>query len=393
MLLETLPADRIDLRTADIPGDIIEALYVHIPFCFHKCHYCDFYSITKQTPQRMTRFVDLLLDEASLWSDHAVQPKTIFFGGGTPSLLPLDAMRRLIVGLRDRFDLSHVNEWTIEVNPATADLDYLSMLRELGLDRLSFGAQSFNRTELQTLERHHEPDDVPRSIDLARQAGFKRLNIDLIYAIPGQTIASWERSLDVALSLGLLHLSCYGLTYEPNTVIAVKKRLGQMIPQSDETELAMFKITRDRLGQAGLPWYEISNYARPGDACRHNLMYWSGANYVGLGPSAASHVSGHRFKNRPHLGEWENAVPSGSLPVIEHEHLTREQRIAERVMLSLRLCDGMNWNAVDADLRSIYRQPLEQLHRVGLIDVDAKGFRLTEKGLNVADGIASEFLI
>src|ERR1700722_169492 len=164
----------------------VKALYIHIPFCFHKCHYCDFYSITRQTPQRMEEFVDRILAEADFWTDGrrgpAIEPTTIFFGGGTPSLLPLKAMQRLIVGLRRRFDLSRTTEWTVEINPATVDDGYCQMLRELGVDRLSFGAQSFRATELALLERHHDPDDVPRSLEIARSAGFGRLNLDLIFA-------------------------------------------------------------------------------------------------------------------------------------------------------------------------------------------------------------------
>src|SRR4051794_14880416 len=152
------------LRAAEVPAAVAPGLYVHVPFCFHKCHYCDFYSITRQTPDRMARFVDLVLAEADQWvrSPVRVEPSTVFFGGGTPSLLPLPEMRRLLSGLRERFDFSQLNEWTVEVNPATAELDYCEMLRESGVDRLSFGAQTFDPTELKLLERHHDPADVPR---------------------------------------------------------------------------------------------------------------------------------------------------------------------------------------------------------------------------------------
>src|SRR5688500_18016409 len=169
-----------NLRPADVPASVAPGLYVHIPFCFHKCHYCDFYSITRQTPDRMARFVDLLLSEADQWTTRegpTCRPRTVFFGGGTPSLLPIDAMMRLLRGLRDRFDFSLLNEWTVEVNPATASLEYCAMLREHGVDRLSFGAQSFDRNELAILERHHDPDDVPRSVEIARAAGFRRVNL------------------------------------------------------------------------------------------------------------------------------------------------------------------------------------------------------------------------
>jgi len=226
--------ERVDrpqaVRRRDLPAAAVEGLYVHIPFCFHKCHYCDFYSITRQDERRMGRFVDRILAEAEAWAGEAVaarlRPRTVFFGGGTPSLLPMADMRRLLGGLRQTIDLSAVTEWTVEVNPATARRDYCRMLRENGVDRLSFGAQSFDPAELNVLERHHHPDDVARSVETARETGFRRINLDLIYAIPGQDLASWDRSLSAALDMGTTHLSCYGLTYEPNTPIAIRKHLG-----------------------------------------------------------------------------------------------------------------------------------------------------------------------
>ncbi|HEX8325006.1 MAG TPA: radical SAM family heme chaperone HemW [Tepidisphaeraceae bacterium] len=388
-----LLTDRVDLSPADLPSAAVDALYVHVPFCFHKCHYCDFYSITRQTPERMERFVDLLLAEAELWTAQRPRPTTVFFGGGTPSLLPLASMRRLIEGLHERLDLSAVEEWTVEVNPATADAAYLEMLRCVGVDRLSFGAQSFDVAELKTLERHHEPPDVERSVSLARDAGFNRINLDLIYAIPGQTMASWHRSLQSALDLGVTHLSCYGLTYEPNTVIAVRKRLGRLTAIEDDLELAMLHAARDTLGGHGFLAYEISNYATPGQECRHNLAYWTGKNYIGLGPSAASHVNGHRFKNRQHLGDWESAVPTGRLPVVEHEVLTDNERVEERLMLELRLARGVRWRDYSSEaLRPRYDATLAHLESLGLIRIDESGFRLTEAGLNVADGVAAQFV-
>jgi oxygen-independent coproporphyrinogen-3 oxidase len=385
------------LASADVTG-----LYVHVPFCFHKCHYCDFYSITRQTPERMAAFVDRLLAEASQWTVSAldpgprVQPRTVFFGGGTPSLLPLEPMRRLIRGLRDRFDLSGVNEWTIECNPATVTSEYCRMLHDMGVNRLSFGAQSFNAAELKALERHHDPADVFRSIEIARAAGFARLNVDLIYAIPGQDLVSWMQSLETAIGLGTSHLSCYGLTYESNTPMGVKKRLGQVRGVEEEIELEMLHATRRRLGVEGFHPYEISNYARAGEECRHNLVYWNGENYIGLGPSAASHVEGTRWRNQPHLGEWESAVDSRELPSIDIETLSPPRRAGELAYLQLRLARGIDFDAFAArtgcDAHELYADSLDRLSRVGLLDIDARGFRLTERGLNVADAVAAEFL-
>jgi oxygen-independent coproporphyrinogen-3 oxidase len=387
------------LRPIDLPAAQVPGLYVHVPFCFHKCHYCDFYSITRQTPQRMQEFVDRILAEADIWmaqNRQTFQPRTIFFGGGTPSLLPIEQMSRLIEGLKQRIDFSQLREWTVEVNPATASAEYCNMLRENGVDRLSFGAQSFDRNELAMLERHHDPNDVPRSLELARNAGFSRLNVDLIYAIPGQNFESWQRSLEAAISLGLSHYSCYGLTYEPNTPMAVKKRLGHFKAAEDELELKMMHHTRQRLAEMNCPAYEISNYAAAGEECQHNLLYWDGGNYLGLGPSAASHVEGHRFKNRPHLGEWETAIDRGELPASDVEILSPRQRAGERVMLRLRLTGGLNFADFSArsglDARSVYADQIDRLHALGLLEVDDQAFRLSAAGLNVADAVAGEFL-
>jgi oxygen-independent coproporphyrinogen III oxidase len=386
-----------ELHPRDLPCAVIPGLYVHIPFCFHKCHYCDFYSITRQTPERMTRFVDLILAEAGMWAGMEIRPETVFFGGGTPSLLPLQEMRRLIGGLRDRFDFSELNEWTVEVNPATASVEYCQMLRESGVDRLSFGAQSFDLAELKTLERHHDPDDVPRSIEMARAAGFSRLNVDLIYAIPGQTVESWERSLKAAIDLKIPHISAYNLTYEPNTPIAVKKRLGLLEPTAEPIEIEMMRLARERLLASGRGAYEISNYAIAGEECRHNLLYWTGGSYVGLGPSAASHVEGTRFKNRPHLGEWEAAIEAGHLPASDVETLSMERRRGELVMLMLRLSQGVRFDdyagRMNSDARNDFAEELARLSKIGMIAIDESGFRLTDKGLVVADAIGAEFLV
>jgi oxygen-independent coproporphyrinogen-3 oxidase len=383
-----------------LPDVVVEALYVHIPFCFHKCHYCDFYSITRQTPERMGRFVDLMLAEAEMWSESkpgpTPRPRTVFFGGGTPTLLPTEQMERLLAGLKDRIDFSRVEEWTVEANPATVRRDYCEMLRSAGVDRLSFGAQSFDRDELKTLERHHDPADVAESLAAARAAGFSRLNVDLIYAIPGQSLASWAASLDAAVALGTTHLSCYGLTYEPNTPMAVKKRLGAFQGTEETLELEMFHHTRRRLSGAGLEAYEISNYAAAGQECHHNLVYWGGGSYVSLGPSAASHVQGWRWKNRPHLGEWEQAIASGSLPATDAEWLSDDRRRGELAMLNLRLSRGLNFTdftaRTGAEARELFAGQIDRLSRLGLVRLDDEAIRLTEAGLNVADAVAADFL-
>ncbi len=386
----------LSLDPAQLPRAPIYALYVHIPFCFHKCHYCDFYSITRQTPERMEGFVDLILREAEMWKDRTVSPKTIFFGGGTPTLLPVASMGRLLEGLKRRLDLTGVDEWTVEANPATVTDEYCRILRASGVNRISFGAQSFDPKDLKQLERHHNPADVPRSLDLARQAGFERLNLDLIYAIPGQTLESWEKTLEKAIALGTSHLSCYGLTFEPNTPIAVRRRLGQLQQAEETLELQMLRHTRQRLQAANMPAYEISNYAAAGQECRHNLAYWTGDNYLSLGPSAASHIEGWRWRNAPHLGEWESAVASDNLPAIEVERLSPRHRAAELAMLLLRLSRGLNFadfaNRTKFDARALWQETIDRYSTAGLLEVDSTSLRLSDSGLAVADSLASEFL-
>lgn len=387
------------LQPADLPAAIVPALYVHIPFCFHKCHYCDFYSITRQEPDRMSRFVDRLLLEADQWAHTppTLRPRTVFFGGGTPSLLPLADMRRLIQGLRNRFDFSNCVEWTVEANPATVTLEYCQMLVEAGVNRISMGAQSFNAAELAILERHHNPDDVPRSLDIARRAGIRRLNLDLIYAIPGQTLDQWMKSLEQAITLNTDHLSCYGLTYEPNTPLAVRRRLGQIRSIVEpEVEIEMLRATRKRLAIAGFEAYEISNYSRPSQECQHNLHYWTGGDYLSLGPSAASHVQGCRWRNRPHLGEWENAVDRGQLPAVEVEFLPPLQRAGELAMLMLRLSTGITLSVFAArtghDARTLFAEVIDRLAPHNLLIASETSIRLSEPGLVVSDSIAAEFL-
>jgi oxygen-independent coproporphyrinogen-3 oxidase len=348
----------------------------------------------------MERFVDLLLAEAGAWTGALarphLRPRTIFFGGGTPTLLPSGAMRRLIEGLRDRFDLSLLREFTVEANPATVNAEYAAMLRELGVDRLSIGAQSFEAADLRMLERHHVPDDVPRALEIARGAGFRRLNVDLIFAIPGQDMASWAGSLDRALALGTPHLSAYNLTYEPNTALAVRRRLGQVMPADESTELSMLRHARATLSARGLLPYEISNFAAPGEECLHNLHYWMGGNYLGLGPSAASHVEGWRWTNERHLRRWEEAVSQSRSSASEVEVLSASQRRGELAMLMLRLSRGIDrtrfTEKTGLDPLTLFADQIHRFAPAGLLSVTDQSIRLTDQGVAVADALAGEFL-
>jgi oxygen-independent coproporphyrinogen-3 oxidase len=376
-------------KAADFRG-----LYVHVPFCVHKCHYCDFYSITRQTPGRMEQFVDRVLAEADQWHDKTGSFGTVFFGGGTPSLLPAVAMRRLCEGLRDRLDLDAVDEWTIECNPNHVDVAYFDTLVKSGVTRISFGAQSFVAAELIALERDHEPACVAPAIEAARRSGITRQSVDLLHAIPGQTARSLCYSLDQAIATGVSHVSCYGLTYEPNTPLTVRRRLGRVVASTEDEELDLFRLTRQHLRDTGLLPYETSNFARSGFECRHNLYYWAGENYLGLGPSAASHADGTRWRNEPHLGRWERRVDDGGLPIIDAERLAPADRAAELAWLNLRTTRGIDvpdfQHRTGRPPADWFGDTIDSLIDAKLLESNGVSLRLTERGTELTDAVAAE---
>ncbi|QOJ00729.1 MAG: radical SAM family heme chaperone HemW [Phycisphaeraceae bacterium] len=331
------------------------SLYIHVPFCFHKCHYCDFYSIV-DTQDRQGPFVKRLVQEFEALGRLCGGPalETIFVGGGTPSLLRPDLWEELLASLRRSFDLSPMKpgsagdggggegEFTVECNPETVTPGLMSVLAGGGVNRVSMGAQSFHADHLRTLERWHDPENVPRALEAARVAGIGRASIDLIFGVPGQTLGDWERDLERALSLGTGHLSCYGLTYEPGTAMTARLGRGEFSPADEEVETGMFLATVERLSAAGMPRYEVSNFARPGEACRHNMVYWRQGDWLAAGPSASAHLAGRRWKNIPRLGDYLAESPDGLAGVTDHEAPDAARNLIERIMTGLRLTEGLD---------------------------------------------------
>ncbi len=280
------------------------SLYVHIPFCSLKCSYCDFNSYAG-LEELVEPYVDALIAEMGLWSHHARgRPvATVFFGGGTPSLLPIPQVERIVSALRDRFQMEHDAEVTLEANPGTVDLDYLQRLLTLGVNRLSFGVQSFHDDELAALDRIHSAAEVEEAYRWAREAGFRRVNLDLIYGLPQQPIdvdqdrpmERWQASLERAISLAPDHMSLYALTVEEGTKLAYDIDHGRAPEPDGDAQAAMYEWSQERMAGAGYRQYEISNWARPGQECRHNLVYWRNGDWLGLGAGAHSHLSGTRF--------------------------------------------------------------------------------------------------
>ncbi|MEX2219786.1 MAG: radical SAM family heme chaperone HemW [Phycisphaerales bacterium] len=344
------------LRTVPRPGDAgspgrARSLYIHIPFCFHKCHYCDFYSLV-DTRDRQEPFVLRLERELAALAPWASGGPldTIFVGGGTPSLLRVDLWERLLAALSGLFDLSAMGgghgEFTVECNPETVTPALMATLAGGGVNRVSIGAQSFDPRHLKTLERWHDPENVGRAVELARSAGIARQSVDLIFAIPGQTLDDWSADLGRALALGTTHVSCYSLTYEPGTAMTARLKRGEFPRADEDLEVEMHRLTLARLRAAGLERYEVSNYARPGDEARHNLAYWRQEQWLAAGPAASAHVGGHRWKNIPRLDDYLGLDDGGFAPITDHEPPDARRALAERIMTGLRLAEGLDSAAI-----------------------------------------------
>lgn len=401
------------------PHPPVRSLYVHVPFCFHKCHYCDFYSIV-DNQDRQAAFVERLIDEmAAIAPAAGGEPlRTIFVGGGTPSLLAPELWRRLGAAMNDLFDLSLIRngtasgtgvppagEWTVECNPESATPELMHALAEAGVNRVSIGAQSFHLPHLKTLERWHDPANVERALRNAAAAGIERRSIDLIFAIPGQTLDEWGADLDRALGLGVTHLSCYNLTYEPNTAMTKRLRLGQFEPADDDTEADMHALTLERTRAAGLERYEISNFAVPGQESQHNLAYWRHEQWLAAGPSAGGHIwagpdmraGSHRWKNVARLSEWLDS--SGVSPAIDYEAPDPVRAVQERIMMGIRLVEGLDAGAISAHAEHASSGAADRLNTVvarlagrGWLELDEARWRLTDRGFLYTDGAASELM-
>jgi putative oxygen-independent coproporphyrinogen III oxidase len=337
---------------------VTAGLYVHVPFCLTRCGYCDFNAYAG-LDHLASRYVDALEAEAELWAEEWRGERfgSVFLGGGTPTTLDQADLARLLAGLRGRFDVEPDAEVTIEANPDTIDATKLAALREAGYTRLSMGAQSFDQQVLDALERMHGPASVRRAFAAARAAGHTNVNLDLIYGANGETLASWRRTLELAIALGPEHVSAYALTIEPATPLGRKVRAG-MVPGPDpDLQADMFNLACEQLRDAGYGHYEVSNWASaPEFECRHNLGYWRKQPYLGLGAGAHSYRDGRRWWNVRPPGEYLDAVEQGLRPVGGEEHLTLQDERLEEVFLKLRILEGVPVTSVAGDVASRFME-------------------------------------
>lgn len=378
-------------------------LYLHIPFCEHKCLYCDFYSIAPDGSRTdydllIARFLEALDREAI---QHGKDPRfrerfdTVFFGGGTPSLLSPSNISEVLGLLSRCYQISEDAEVTLETNPGTVDAEKLRAFRKAGINRLSIGIQSFHEDDLRFLTRIHSAEQARACVRGAKEAGFENVSVDLIFALPNQTMERWESNLRQALELEPKHLSCYSLIVEPTTPLARLVESKQVTPLSPEADNAMYQFTIEYLRDHGFEQYEVSNFALPGYRSLHNGNYWNHSNYLGLGPSAHSFWNGKRWWNIANVNGYIGRLEQSLLPIAGEEELSAEQLRDEEIFLGLR-SDGLDVAGFltrhKFDLVERHRSFVDELLSARLAAFDGAKLRLTAKGYAVCDEICGSFL-
>ena len=364
-------------------------LYIHVPFCKAKCPYCDFYSVT--SPDLISAYLKALEQEARLYRDRFSLFDTLYLGGGTPSLLASEHLTNLTKTLRRHFSFASETEFTLEANPDDIRREKLRLWRDLGANRLSLGAQSFNEAELTFLKRRHTAAQTLAALSLIRAAGFENLGLDLIYGLPGQTPDAWLRTLEQALVCAPEHLSCYQLTMAPGTPLSRRAARGQVALPDEEAQRTLFLLTCEFLEDRGYLQYEVANFARGEEYfCRHNLKYWQRLPYLGLGPAAHSFQGGRRWWNHRGLAGYAAALAAGRAPLAGREALTPEQVRLETLYLGFRTREGVDLEAIQS--QSGWGPVLSRLQAAGLLCLTNGRVAATPRGLVVADRLPLLFV-
>jgi oxygen-independent coproporphyrinogen-3 oxidase len=375
----------------------LAGLYVHVPVCRSKCRYCGFYSVPA-SGVAAGRLIDGLLREME--RHDGIEFCTAYIGGGSPTALPASELLRLARRVRER--CPGAEEFTVECNPGQVDAELLEGLHRAGANRLSFGAQSFIASELELLGRRHSVEQIEAAVAAARKAGFENVGLDLIFAIPGSTLADWQASLEAAVSLNIEHVSAYSLSFEAGTVFEAWQRTGKLAGVDEDLDRAMYDRAIERLERAGLRQYEISNFAKPGCECRHNLGYWANRPYVGIGPAAASYLTdgtradgGSRITNDADIERYLAAVESGRAAPAETQAVTPDDAVCETAVLNLRRRGGIDLaefqRRTESDAMRIFARPIERYREMGLIEVTDRAVRLTKQALPIADSVLCDF--
>ena len=376
------------------------ALYLHVPFCLRKCPYCSFFSLAGKDHlhKLYAEAVGRQIKQEATRLAGSCRLQTIFFGGGTPTLLPAATLADLLGACLDCFPTAADNELeiTIEVNPATVSKKDLEILRRAGFNRLSIGVQSFTERELALLGRPHTASDARRTLLDARRAGFTNINLDLIYGLPGQRVADWRHNLEQALALEPEHLSLYELTIEENTPFAEQVRRGSLHMPVEEEIIAMLELTLTLLRQAKFERYEISNYGRRGFQCRHNINYWHNHSYIGLGPGAVACLDDVRYTAGRDIEQFAKHIAAGRPIWEDEEQLTKEERFRETMIMGLRMTSGVSISGLQKrfgiDPVTYYGTTLDGLIKQDLLHRSNDHLRLTERGLLLADTVMAQLV-
>lgn len=368
-------------------------LYIHVPFCLRKCRYCDFYSVPAEA-DLVNAFLDALAAElAGLPEGFA--PDTVYVGGGTPTVLEPAALARLCGLVHGRAGTGVV-EWSCEANPGTLTEEKARLLLDAGVNRVSLGVQSFDDSALRFLGRAHTAEQAERAFRLLRECGVRNAGVDLMHGIPGTSRAALGRDLDRVAALAPEHVACYALIFEEGTPLAAQRDAGRVSEMPDREQLAQYRQVRRRLGAAGYRHYEISNFAKPGFECRHNLLYWGAGEYIGVGPAAHSHWGGARYGNVRDVGAYCDAMLSGRPARAFEERLDPEAKARETLVMSLRQLDGVSREEfakrTGFDYRALRGREIDLLRETGMVEEAGGRLRLTEKGLFVSDSVFAELV-
>ena len=369
-------------------------LYIHIPFCKSRCSYCGFYSTTHAELRQ--QYVDALCKEIHPPSTLNLPPSTIYLGGGTPSQLTIPQLEQLFLYINKVYPLPSIqgrySEVTIECNPDDVTAEYASALPQLGINRVSMGAQTFNDQRLRFLNRRHTSAQVPQAVERLRQAGIANISIDLMYGFPQESLADWEQDIDDALALGVEHISAYCLMYEEGTPLYRQLQQGLIHEVDEETERLMYELLMDKLSAAGYEHYEISNFAKPGYRSRHNSSYWNDVPYIGLGAAAHSYDGQRRSWNVADLKEYIRRVENGESPVEDSELIEGWTRYNDRLTVALRTCEGLDLTTLTNEQRDYCIKNARRFLDDGLLVEKDHHLVLTRSGLFVSDMVMSELM-
>ena len=367
--------------------------YVHIPFCTQICYYCDFSKVFIKN-QPVDSYLEHLLEEYRSYDIQ--QLRTLYIGGGTPTALSAQQLEFLLDGLTKNLDLSALEELTIEANPGDLDADKIAVLKNSAVNRVSLGVQTFDDKMLKKIGRSHLEKDIYENIDRLKLAGFENISIDLIYALPGQTMEQVKDNVAKAIALDIPHMSLYSLILENHTVFMNRMRRGKLPLPKEELEAEMFEYIIAELENAGFEHYEISNFSKPGFESRHNLMYWDNAEYFGIGAGASGYVNGVRYKNHGPIRHYMKAVEASNARINE-EYLSQREQMEEEMFLGLRKKSGVSIRRFEekfaTSFEELYGQVVKDLCHQGLLQVEGQQIRMTKKGLFLGDTVAERFIL